>query len=135
MKRCGMCKILLLDDAAEYCDKCKAKMSADARPADAFSTGQELSAPTTAYEDELAGSTLRLGIMGLVFSHVPFLSVPGFVLSLLACARAGSYERTFGALKGRAKVGSVLGKVGRAVGLAWNIAIAVYFTFGKSAGL
>jgi hypothetical protein len=127
-----MCKKLLLDDAAEYCDSCKGQSASSASFADADKNTPDLSA---ADADALASATLRLGILGLSFSHLPFFSVPGFVLSLLACARARRYERELGALSGRAKVGSVLGKLGRALGLTWNIIIAVYLTIGMAAGL
>lgn len=140
MKRCAMCKKLLLDDTAEFCDSCKGQIASPAAAVDAAEVGSyssDNSAPSlsAADADELASATLRLGILGVSFSHLPFFSVPGFVLSLLACARARRYEREIGALSGRVKVGSVLGKLGRALGLAWNIILAVYLTIGMAAGL
>ena len=132
MKRCERCKILLLDDTAKYCDGCKKLIAGESDASACADASAKGACPSESDEQRLAGSTLRLGILGLAFSQFPFLSVPGFVLSILACARAGSYERTFGALRGRAKIGSVLGRLGRVFGLVWNIAIAVYFTYGAS---
>ena len=84
----------------------------------------------------MAGQALTWGILSLAFSASGCLSLLGFIFSFIAKSKALAYERTFGVLEGKARVGRILGKVGFGVGLGMTIymglallvSIAVGFT-------
>ena len=75
----------------------------------------------------MAGQALTWGILSLAFSASGCLSLLGFIFSFIAKSKALAYERTFGVLEGKARVGRILGKVGFGVGLGYSIFFALYF--------
>lgn len=100
--------------------------------------GGETAAPTAAIEysmpdgnqalrSSMGGQALTWGILSLAFACSGCLSLLGFIFSFIAKSKALSYERAFGVLEGRAKVGRILGKVGFGVGLGMTIYVAVVF--------
>lgn len=72
----------------------------------------------------MGGQALTWGILSLAFSASGCLSLLGFIFSFIAKSKALAYERTFGVLEGKAKVGRILGKVGFGVGLGMTIYMA-----------
>ena len=83
----------------------------------------------------MAGQALTWGILSLAFSASGCLSLLGFIFSFIAKSKALAYERTFGILEGKAKVGRILGKVGFGVGLGMTIYMAFAVLVGVIAGL
>ena len=83
----------------------------------------------------MAGQALTWGILSLAFSASGCLSLLGFIFSFIAKSKALAYERTFGVLEGKARVGRILGKVGFGVGLGMTIYMAFAVLVGVAAGL
>ena len=65
------------------------------------------------YLDDLAGSVLARGITGLALAAI---GVPGIIVSAKAKNLAAEYAQKAGGLSGRAKVGSILARVGFPLG-------------------
>ena len=84
------------------------------------------------YKDELAGSVLSKGIAGLALSLA--LGVPGIIVSAGAQRKAKEYESRYGALSGKAKVGSILSKVGLPVSIGMTVMYFLYIIILASAG-
>ena len=109
--------------------------------------GETAEAPTLEYgynavneaneqlKNSMAGQALTWGILSLAFSASGCLSLLGFIFSFIAKSKALAYERTFGILEGKAKVGRILGKVGFGVGLGMTIYMAFAVLVGVAAGL
>lgn len=83
----------------------------------------------------MAGQALTWGILSLAFSASGCLSLLGFIFSFIAKSKALAYERTFGVLEGKARVGRILGKVGFGVGLGMTIYMALVFVIAVAAEL
>ena len=86
-------------------------------------------------KDEMAGTALKWGIISLAFAASGCLSLLGFIFSFIAKSKALAYERTFGVLEGKARVGRILGKVGFGVGLGLTIYMGIVFFVSVLAGL
>ena len=109
--------------------------------------GETAEAPTLEYgynavneaneelKNGMAGQALTWGILSLAFSASGCLSLLGFIFSFIAKSKALAYERTFGILEGKAKVGRILGKVGFGVGLGMTIYMALVFVIAVVAEL
>ena len=123
-KNCGR----QLDEGETLCPACGTVNATEATATESVS--YEYSAVDTANQllkDEMAGQTLKWGIISLAFAVSGCLSLLGFIFSFIAGSRARAYEQTFGVLEGKAKVGRILGKVGFGVGLGYSIFFALYF--------
>ena len=83
----------------------------------------------------MGGQALTWGILSLAFSASGCLSLLGFIFSFIAKSKALAYERTFGVLEGKARVGRILGKVGFGVGLGMTIYMALVFVIAVAAEL
>lgn len=86
-------------------------------------------------KNSMAGQALTWGILSLAFSASGCLSLLGFIFSFIAKSKALAYERTFGILEGKAKVGRILGKVGFGVGLGMTIYMGFAVLLGFAIGL
>lgn len=131
-KNCGR----QLDEGETLCPACGTVNATEATATESVS--YEYSAVDTANQqlkDEMAGQTLKWGIISLAFSASGCLSLLGFIFSFIAKSRARAYEQTFGVLEGKAKVGRILGKVGFGVGLGMTIYMAFAVFVGVLAGL
>lgn len=82
--------------------------------------------PDERVKDEMAGQTLKWGILSLAFSASGCLSLLGFIFSFTAKRKAKEYRRVFGDLEGRARVGHILGWVGFGVGLGYTAFWVLY---------
>ena len=117
-KNCGR----QLDEGETLCPACGTVNATEATATESVS--YEYSAVDTANQllkDEMAGQTLKWGIISLAFAVSGCLSLLGFIFSFIAKSRARAYEQTFGVPEGKAKVGRILGKVGFGVGLGMTI--------------
>ncbi|MBO5510352.1 MAG: zinc-ribbon domain-containing protein [Clostridia bacterium] len=83
----------------------------------------------------MGGQALTWGILSLAFSASGCLSLLGFIFSFIAKSKALAYERTFGVLEGKARVGRILGKVGFGVGLGMTIYMGFAVLLGFAIGL
>ena len=131
-KNCGR----QLDEGETLCPACGTVNATEATADKAVS--YEYSAVDTANQllkDEMAGTALKWGIISLAFSASGCLSLLGFIFSFIAKSKALAYERTFGVLEGKARVGRILGKVGFGVGLGMTIYMAFAVFVGVIAGL
>ena len=84
---------------------------------------------------KMSALALKWGIISLVFAATGCLSLLGFIFSFIAKSKALAYERTFGVLEGKARVGRILGKVGFGVGLGMTIYMGFAVFVGVLAGL
>jgi RNA polymerase subunit RPABC4/transcription elongation factor Spt4 len=131
-KNCGR----QLDEGETLCPACGTVNATEATADKAVS--YEYSAVDTANQllkDEMAGQTLKWGILSLAFAASGCLSLLGFIFSFIAKSKALAYEQTFGVLEGKARVGRILGKVGFGLGLGMTIYIGIAFFVGLLAGL
>ena len=131
-KNCGR----QLDEGETLCPACGTVNATEATATESVS--YEYSAVDTANQllkDEMAGTALKWGIISLAFSASGCLSLLGFIFSFIAKSKALAYERTFGVLEGKARVGRILGKVGFGVGLGMTIYMAFAVFVGVLAGL
>ena len=131
-KNCGR----QLDEGETLCPACGTVNATEATATESVS--YEYSAVDTANQllkDEMAGTALKWGIISLAFSASGCLSLLGFIFSFIAKSKALAYERTFGVLEGKARVGRILGKVGFGVGLGMTIYMAFAVFVGVIAGL
>ncbi len=120
-----------VSDGAAFCASCGTKLEVQAAPKPAYEAVrepaytqqpvfvapvQQQAAPANdAALNDLAGSVLARGITGLALA---FVGIPGIIVSAKAKNLAAEYERKAGGLSGKAKVGSILAKVGFPVGWA-----------------
>lgn len=124
-KNCGR----QLDEGESYCPVCGTLNNGEA-PAGTTALEYDFNAADSANEqlkNQMAGQALKWGIMSLAFSASGCLSLLGFIFSFIAKSKALSYERAFGILEGRARVGRILGKVGFGLGLGMTIYMALVF--------
>jgi RNA polymerase subunit RPABC4/transcription elongation factor Spt4 len=131
-KNCGR----QLDEGETLCPACGTVNATEATADKAVS--YEYSAVDTANQllkDEMAGQTLKWGILSLAFAASGCLSLLGFIFSFIAKSKALAYEQTFGVPEGKARVGRILGKVGFGLGLGMTIYIGIAFFVGLLAGL
>lgn len=130
-KNCGR----QLGEGETLCPVCGTLNSGEtaAAPTVEYSFG-EVNAANDQMKNGMAGQALTWGILSLAFSCSGCLSLLGFIFSFIAKSKALAYERTFGVLEGRAKVGRILGKVGFGVGLGMTIYFAVFFLLGFAMG-
>lgn len=148
-KNCGN----QLPDNALFCGSCGTKVEAPAAPQQpAYEAPQQPAyvvpqpapqqpayvAPQAApqahdpYKDELAGSVLSKGIAGLALA--PVFGVPGIIVSAGAKRKAREYESRYGELSGKAKVGSILSKVGLPVSIGMTVMYFLYIIILVSGG-
>ena len=131
-KNCGR----QLDENENVCPVCGTVNATEATATESVS--YEYSAVDTANQllkDEMAGQTLKWGILSLAFAASGCLSLLGFIFSFIAKSKALAYEQTFGVPEGKARVGRILGKVGFGVGLGMTIYMAFAVFVGVLAGL
>ena len=85
--------------------------------------------PDDTVKDQMAGNVLTWGILSLAFSASGCLSLLGFIFSFTARKKAKEYAHVFGELEGRARVGSILGRIGFGVGIGYTAFWVLYFSF------
>lgn len=122
-----------LNDNPRFCPFCGQEQEAPASegapvaPEQTDLYGSSYEQATEEKKDELAGATLKWGILSLAFSTTFFLSLLGFIFSFVAKAKAREYVRLFGEVEGRSRVGRDLGTAGFIVGLILTILSALYW--------
>ena len=124
-KNCGR----QLDEGETLCPACGTVNATEATATESVS--YEYSAVDTANQllkDEMAGQTLKWGIISLAFAVSGCLSLLGFIFSFTARKKAREYARLCGELEGRARVGNILGWVGFGVGLGYTAFWVLYFS-------
>ena len=123
-KNCGR----QLDEGETLCPACGTVNATEATATESVS--YEYSAVDTANQqlkDEMAGQTLKWGILSLAFAVSGCLALLGFIFSFTARKKAREYARRFGQMEGRARVGNILGWVGFGTGLGYSIFFTLYF--------
>lgn len=83
---------------------------------------------TNADLDSMATNTMIFGIIGLATGVMA--GVPGIILSIIAKNKAGEFEACAGSLYGKAKVGSILSRVGLPVSIALTAFYTLCFMIG-----
>ncbi len=73
-----------------------------------------------------SSSVLTWGILGLAFACSFYISFLGIIFSIIAQNKAKAYQAAGGQLTGKAKVGSILAKVGLIVGIVLTAILAIY---------
>lgn len=73
---------------------------------------------------------LVFGTLGLAFACSFYLSFLGIIFSAIGMSQANNFARANGAVFGKAKVGSILAKVGLPVGIVITVICTVSFIFG-----
>lgn len=142
-KNCGN----QIPDNAAFCGSCGTKVEAQAAPQQpAYEAPQQpaYTAPQPAYQqpaqaapaqstndpalDSLATNSMIFGILsaalGLSFG------VPGIIFSVITKNKINEYLNRGGSLSGKAKVGSILAKVGLPVGIAMTAVYVISFLAG-----
>lgn len=116
-----------LDDDAKFCTKC-GKLVGDS--SEKYNEPNErYSAETEAVRNDLAGSILKFGIMGLAFGVCSFfLSFLGIIFSAIAKSKAKEYELAYGSTTGKATVGKNLATGGLIASIIFTAIVAFYFT-------
>lgn len=121
-KNCGT----QLVDGAVFCGNCGTKVEAQAAPQEPVYTAPAAPAPTyvvpeqpvaqanNPHQDELAGSIMGKGIASIPLACV--FGIPGIIVAAKAKKMVAEYTRLYGEPSGRAKVGSILAKVGFPLG-------------------
>lgn len=131
-KNCGR----QLDENENVCPVCGTVNGGETANAPTLEYGYDAVAESNEQlKNSMAGQALTWGILSLAFSASGCLSLLGFIFSFIAKSKALAYERTFGILEGKAKVGRILGKVGFGVGLGMTIYMAFAVLVGVLAGL
>ncbi len=82
-----------------------------------------------------ASDVLKWGIMGLAFAISGCLALLGWIFSAKGKRKANDYAATYGQLDGKARVGSILAKVGFIVGIIFTFYYPLCFIFGFLSGL
>lgn len=138
-----------LAEGAAFCGQCGTKVAVQAAPQPAPQPAYETpqSTPQPAYEapqqpvqaapvqkqtnadlDSMATNTMIFGIIGLATGVMA--GVPGIILSIIAKNKAGEFEACAGSLYGKAKVGSILSRVGLPVSIALTAFYTLCFMIG-----
>ncbi len=120
-----------VEENGKFCQNCGAEV--EATPVDAAE-------PVVNNEFEelkktLGGSVFTLGLLGLIFCASGWLAIAGLIMSAVAKKKAALYQAYAGELDGRAKAGSILAKIGLAVGIVSLVILAFSFIIGVVAGL
>ena len=130
-KNCGR----QLDEGETLCPACGTLNSGETSANTSATIEYGAPAADESLKNEKAGQALKWGILSLAFSASGCLSLLGFIFSFVAKSKALDYERSFGQLEGRAKVGRILGKVGFGLGLGMTIYVGLAFLVGVVIGL
>lgn len=77
-------------------------------------------------ERNLSKSTLIMGILSIAFASSFYLSFLGIIFGAIAKGKAKAYTAAGYPLTGRAKVGSILGKVGFILGIVLTVILFIY---------
>lgn len=93
-------------------------------PMDEVGAAREIQA-----RNSLAGATLTLGILGMIFSLF-CLGPIGFVLAIIAKSKAGRYLRTYGEEEARVRSGRKMANVGFVLGLILTIPFVIFLVVG-----
>lgn len=117
---CNKCGQQFADglNACPYCGA-PAQPVAPAQPYAAQPTYgyQAPAAPASPEEQAQSKSILTFGILALVFACTFWLSFLGIIFGAIEGGKAKAYLANYGSLTGRAKTGSILGKIGLIVGI------------------
>lgn len=145
---CKNCGSQLADDAV-FCGNCGTKVEAQAAPQPAYTAPQQpaYTAPQPTYTapqpapaaandpalDSLATNTMVFGILGAALGLC--IGVPGIIFSVLTKNKVDEFVSRAGSLYGKAKVGSILSKVGLPVSIVCTAIYTISFFVGLFSGL
>lgn len=149
---CKNCGTQLADDAA-FCSGCGTKVESQPAPQPVYEAPQQptYTAPQPTYTapqptyvapqpaandpalDSLATNTMIFGILGAALGLC--VGVPGIVFSVLTKNKVEEFIGRAGSLYGKAKVGSILSKVGLPVSIVCTVIYTISFFVGLFSGL
>ena len=120
------------EDGARFCCNCgapieqkqkeEAKQEYTYEPIDLTTTLRE------AEKDRRGASILGAGIPGVIFAFAAtFLNFIGIILGIVGLAKASSFERDFGGLDGKSRVGKILSIIALAGGIFMTLFWIFYF--------
>lgn len=121
-----------VQDGAPFCPNCGAPISAPAQPQPTPVTSyQPVAAPAPAPATTQSGdNSTQILIFGILALALAEFGLPGLILGIIAKKKVAAYLASGHELTGKAKVGSILGKVGLILGIVmtvvWGIYIVVY---------
>lgn len=125
----------LLEEGAKFCQNCGAKMEsaeqsvsepvqADTPVAEQPQRANDASAIKDSFEaQDLASSTLTMGILSLVFCEIGLL---GLIFAIIGKSKAKKYAALTGKLSGKANVGKILSTVGLVISIIMTAVWAFY---------
>lgn len=126
--KCGS----LLEEGAKFCQNCGAKMEsaeqnvsepvqADTPVAEQPQRANDASAIEDSFEaQDLASSTLTMGILSLVFCEISLL---GLIFAIICKFKAKKYAALTGKLSGKANVGKILSTVGLVISIIMTVCL------------
>lgn len=130
-KECGT----ILPEGATYCPECGSASTVNQATYSSGSTNNnewtKTNTTTPTYQNttnytELSKSILTKGILALVFSCTFWLSFLGIVFGCITSKRTQMFCNAGNVLTGKAKVGSILGKVGLILGIVLTAIFVIY---------
>lgn len=120
-----------VQDGAPFCPNCGAPISAPAQPQPTPVTSyQPVAAPAPAPAPAQSGDNstqiLIFGILALVLAE---FGIPGLIFGIITKKKVAEYLASGHELTGKAKVGSILGKVGLILGIVLTVFWAIYILY------
>lgn len=71
-------------------------------------------------------SVMIWGILGIAFSSTFYFSILGIIFSAIALGKAGSFQKNYGIIAGKSKVGCVLAKAGLTLGIVFGVFLTLF---------
>ena len=121
-----------IDDGSKFCAECGAAVPAEPQYQQPQYTAQpqyqqpQYNAVPVYNQSVSSTPVLTWGIIGLAFACSFFLSFLGIIFSAVGRGKANTYLNQVGQLTGKAKVGSILSKVGLILGIVLTVVFIIY---------
>ena len=123
---CNRCGANIPEESA-FCNFCGAPVAPPAPPATPYEAPYE--APYYAPPVMPRVSSTPVLVLGIVAAAVAELGIPGIILGAIGKRKAAEYQAAGGPLTGKARVGSILSKVGFGVGIGFTVFWTLFILF------